>query len=320
MSDSSKRTVTIVIPVFNGSPTITKLVTECIQSFEEFFDLEIVLINDCSEDNSYDVCLCIQERYPSTITFLSLSKNFGEHNAVMAGLHHSNGDFVVTLDDDGQNPPQEALNLINYAVKENLDVVYSYYPKKKHNLVRNLYSWLNGKVANLMLRKPVGLYLSSFRSMSRFTVQEIIKYDLPYPYVDGLILRSISNIGALETKHKSRISGKSGYTFKKLFRLWLNMFTNFSVLPLRIASFLGFVFALLGMLIGVFTLYERFLNPNLPVGWATIAVLCSILGGVQLMALGMIGEYLGRIFLGMNRQPQFVVRELHSRNMEKFYK
>jgi len=320
MSDSSKRTVTIVIPVFNGSPTITKLVTECIQSFEEFFDLEIVLINDCSEDNSYDVCLCIQERYPSTITFLSLSKNFGEHNAVMAGLHHSNGDFVVTLDDDGQNPPQEALNLINYAVKENLDVVYSYYPKKKHNLVRNLYSWLNGKVANLMLRKPVGLYLSSFRSMSRFTVQEIIKYDLPYPYVDGLILRSISNIGTLETKHKSRISGKSGYTFKKLFRLWLNMFTNFSVLPLRIASFLGFVFALLGMLIGVFTLYERFLNPNLPVGWATIAVLCSILGGVQLMALGMIGEYLGRIFLGMNRQPQFIVRELHSRNMEKFHK
>ena len=320
MSDSSKRTVTIVIPVFNGSPTITKLVTECIQSFEEFFDLEIVLINDCSEDNSYDVCLCIQERYPSTITFLSLSKNFGEHNAVMAGLHHSNGDFVVTLDDDGQNPPQEALNLINYAVKENLDVVYSYYPKKKHNLVRNLYSWLNGKVANLMLRKPVGLYLSSFRSMSRFTVQEIIKYDLPYPYVDGLILRSISNIGALETKHKSRISGKSGYTFKKLFRLWLNMFTNFSVLPLRIASFLGFVFALLGMLIGVFTLYERFLNPNLPVGWATIAVLCSILGGVQLMALGMIGEYLGRIFLGMNRQPQFVVRELQIRNTENFQK
>ena len=319
MSDSSKRTVTIVIPVFNGSQTITKLVTECIQSFEEFFGLEIILINDCSEDDSYDVCLSIHERYPSTITFLSLSKNFGEHNAVMAGLHHSSGDFVVTLDDDGQNPPQEALNLINHAIKENLDVVYSYYPKKKHNLVRNLCSWLNGKVANLMLRKPVGLYLSSFRSMSRFTVQEIIKYDLPYPYVDGLILRSISNIGTFETKHKSRITGKSSYTLKKLFRLWLNMFTNFSVLPLRIASFLGFVFALIGMLIGVFTLYERFLNPNLPVGWATIAVLCSILGGVQLMALGMIGEYLGRIFLGMNRQPQFVVRDLHSRNMEKFH-
>ena len=194
--------VSVVIPVFNGSHTITELVTECIHSFEEFFDLEIVLINDCSEDNSHDVCLAIQDRYPSTITFLSLSRNFGEHNAVMAGLHHASGDFVVTLDDDGQNPPKEALKLINHAIKENLDVVYSSYPKKKHHLVRNLCSWLNGKVANLMLRKPVGLYLSSFRSMSRFIVQEIVKYDLPYPYVDGLILRSTSNIGTLETKHK----------------------------------------------------------------------------------------------------------------------
>lgn len=318
MSNSNKTTVSLVIPVFNGSQTITKLVAECIQTFEEFFDLEIVLINDCSEDDSHDVCLSLRDRYPNTVTFLSLSKNFGEHNAVMAGLNNTTGDFVATLDDDGQNPPQEALNLINHAIRENLDVVYSSYPKKRHHLVRNLCSWLNGKVANLMLRKPAGLYLSSFRSMSRFIVQEIIKYDLPYPYVDGLILRSTSNIGTLETTHQPRTSGKSGYTFRKLIRLWLNMFTNFSVLPLRIASFLGFVFALIGMLIGAFTFYERILNPDLPMGWATIAVLCSILGGVQLMALGMMGEYLGRLFMGVNRQPQFVIRELHSRNKETF--
>ena len=318
MSNSKKTIVSIVIPVFNGSQTITKLVPECIQAFEEFFDLEIVLINDCSEDDSHEVCLSLQGRYPNTVTFLSLSRNFGEHNAVMAGLNHTTGEFVVTLDDDGQNPPQEALKLINHAIKENLDVVYSSYPKKRHHLVRNLCSWLNGKVANLMLRKPAGLYLSSFRSMSRFIVQETIKYDLPYPYVDGLILRSTSNIGTIETTHQPRTSGKSGYTFRKLVKLWLNMFTNFSVLPLRIASFLGFVFALIGMLIGAFTLYERILNPNLPMGWATIAVLCSILGGVQLMALGMVGEYLGRLFLGMNRQPQFVIRELHSRNKETY--
>jgi glycosyltransferase involved in cell wall biosynthesis len=318
MSNSNKTIVSLVIPVFNGSQTIAKLVTECIQAFEEFFDLEIVLINDCSEDDSHEVCLSLQDKYPNTVTFLSLSRNFGEHNAVMAGLNHTTGDLVVTLDDDGQNPPQEALNLINHAIKENLDVVYSSYPKKRHHLVRNLCSWLNGKVATLMLKKPPGLYLSSFRSMSRYIVQEIIGYDLPYPYVDGLILRSTSNIGTLETTHQPRTSGQSGYTFRKLVRLWLNMFTNFSVLPLRIASFLGFVFALLGMLIGAFTLYERILNPNLPTGWATIAVLCSILGGVQLMALGMVGEYLGRLFLGMNRQPQFVIRELHFRNKETF--
>ena len=316
MTYSNKRLVSIVIPVFNGAHTIRKLVSQCIQAFERYFELEIILVNDCSKDDSYNVCLSVQKNFPNKITFLSLSRNFGEHNAVMAGLHHSNGDFVVTLDDDGQNPPFEALNLINYALKHKLDVVYSSYSKKNHNFVRNIYSWLNGKVATLMLGKPVGLYLSSFRSMSRFMVQEIIKYDLPFPYVDGLIMRTTSNIGTLETKHKTRISGKSGYTFKKLFGIWLNMFTNFSVLPLRIASFLGFLFALVGMLIGSFTLYERFFNPHLPMGWATIAVLCSILAGVQLMALGMIGEYLGRMFMGMNRQPQFVVRDLRSRNTE----
>jgi glycosyltransferase involved in cell wall biosynthesis len=317
---SSNTVVSLVIPVFNGSQTITKVVAECIQSFEEFFDLEIVLINDCSEDNSYEVCRSLQEKYPSTITFLSLSKNFGEHNAVMAGLHNTTGDFVVTLDDDGQNPPQEALKLINHAIAQKLDVVYSFYPNKRHHWGRNLCSLLNGKVANLMIKKPPDLYLSSFRSMSRFIIQEIIKYDLPYPYVDGLILRSTSSIGTLETTHESRTSGKSGYTIRKLIGLWLNMFTNFSVLPLRVASFAGFVFALIGMLIGAYTLYERILNPDLPVGWASIAVLCSILGGVQLMALGMVGEYIGRLFLGINRQPQFVIRELHSSNKENFQK
>lgn len=312
MINPDKRKVSLVIPVFNGSQTIAKVVTDCIQTFEDSFDLEIVLINDCSEDHSRDVCLALRNRYPNTVSFLSLSKNFGEHNAVMAGLNHTTGEFVVTMDDDGQNPPQEAVNLINHAIREKFDVVYSSYPKKKHHLLRNLCSWINGKVANLMLRKPAGLYLSSFRSMSRFIVLEITKYDLPYPYVDGLILRSTSNIGTLETAHKPRTSGKSGYTIRKLFRLWLNMFTNFSVLPLRIASMLGFVFALVGILIGVFTFYERLLNPDLPLGWATIAVLCSILSGVQLMALGMMGEYLGRLFLGMNRQPQFIIRELHN--------
>jgi undecaprenyl-phosphate 4-deoxy-4-formamido-L-arabinose transferase len=308
--------ISLVIPIYNGSLTIVKLVHQCILTFEGLFELEIVLVNDCSEDNSLNVCLDLRTKFPNIITFISLSRNFGEHNAVMAGLNHSTGDYVLTLDDDGQNPPEEALKLINHAVSECFDVVYSSYPKKKHHWLRNLFSFINGKVANLMLQKPSELYLCSFRVMSRFIVNEIIKYDLPYPYVDGLILRSTSNIGTVETTHHQRVAGESGYTLKKLIRLWLNMFTNFSILPLRVASFIGFAFALIGMTIGLFTLYERILNPDLPLGWATIAVLCSILGGVQLMALGMVGEYLGRLFLGMNRQPQFVIRELHHRNKE----
>ena len=314
MIKSKKIAVSIVIPVFNGSQTIEKLFSDCIDTFRELYELEIILVNDFSCDNSHEICLSLKEQYPDTLTYLSLSKNFGEHNAVMAGLNHTTGDFVVTLDDDGQNPPCEALKLINHAINENWDVVYSYYSKKRHHIVRNLFSWLNGIIANMMLKKPSDLYLCSFRVISRSIVKEIIKYDLPYPYVDGLILRSTSNIGKLETHHSARTIGRSGYTIRKLFRLWLNMFTNFSILPLRIASILGFLFAIIGIIVGGFTLYERILNPNLPIGWATIAVLCSILGGVQLMALGMIGEYLGRLFMGMNRQPQFVLKEVYFNN------
>jgi glycosyltransferase involved in cell wall biosynthesis len=311
---SKKIKISLVIPVFNGSQTIEKLFFDCINSFNELYELEIILVNDFSCDNSHEVCLSLKNRHPNILTYLSLSKNFGEHNAVMAGLNHTTGDFIVTLDDDGQNPPSEALKLINYAVNGNWDVVYSYYPKKRHHIVRNLFSSLNGWVANMMLKKPSDLYLSSFRVISRTIVNEIIKYDLPYPYVDGLILRATSKIGKLETYHSPRTIGKSGYTIRKLLRLWLNMFTNFSILPLRIASILGFLFAIVGIMVGGFTLYERILNPNLPIGWATIAVLCSILGGVQLMALGMVGEYLGRLFMGINRQPQFVIKEIHLRN------
>ena len=165
-----------------------------------------------------------------------------------------------------------------------------------------------------MLKKPKGLYLCSFRVISKKVVKEIIKYDLPFPYVDGLILRATSNISTLSCTHEPRIHGKSGYTPRKLFRLWLNMFTSFSILPLRVATFLGMIFSVFGFAVGIFTIFERILNPNLPVGWATIAVLISFLGGVQLIALGVVGEYLGRIYLGANKQPQFIIEEIKNHN------
>lgn len=306
--------ISLVIPVYNGSLTISDVVKTSIKEFEDLFQLEIILVNDFSHDSSHEICLSLQKSYPSIITYINLTKNFGEHNAVMAGLHYAKGDFVTTLDDDGQNPPLEALKLTQHAISNKLDVVYSSYRVKKHHFIRNFFSWFNDRVATIMLKKPPNLYLSSFRTMSAFVVSEIIKYDLPFPYVDGLILRTTSNIGVLETEHLERDSGVSGYSFRKLFRLWLNMFTNFSILPLRVASLFGFIFALIGILIGFYTIYEKLHDPSLPVGWATLSVLCSILGGVQLMALGMIGEYLGRLFLGTNKQPQFVIRDSYSRH------
>jgi len=309
--------VTIVIPVYNGAETVPELVEDLIRTFLPEFSLEIILVNDYSQDESHDVCLAVRDSHPDLVTYISLSRNFGEHNAVMAGLHHATGNFVVTMDDDGQNPPSEATELVREAVRGRFDVVYSKYISKKHSLLRNLGSWFNDKVATFMLRKPSNLYLCSFRVLSRFLVDEIIKYDLPYPYVDGLVLRSTANIGTLPTRHNERVTGQSGYTWRKLLRLWLNMFTNFSILPLRIASAIGFGFASIGLCVGTYTMYERLQNPDLPVGWATIAVLTSILGGVQLMALGVVGEYLGRLFLGANRQPQFIVRHIHLRESDE---
>jgi undecaprenyl-phosphate 4-deoxy-4-formamido-L-arabinose transferase len=243
------------------------------------------------------------------VKFYSLSKNVGEHNAVMAGLNYTTGDFIVIMDDDFQNPISEVIKLVEYAKENSYDVVYTYYERKQHHFLRNLGSKFNDKVANVMLKKPKDLYLSSFKLISKFLVKEIIKYDLPFPYIDGLILRTTNNIGKIQVSHQERTIGKSGYTLTKLISLWLNMFTNFSILPLRVSIYIGFIFAFLGLILGTYTVIEKLSNPSLPIGFAALAVSIFIFAGVQLISLGMIGEYVGRIFLSQNKRPQFTIKK-----------
>jgi len=207
--------ISIVIPVYNAEKTIVNLVNELITELTPIYPLEIILINDRSRDSSKDVCISLFEKYPSIISFFSLAKNVGEHNAVMAGLNNISGEYAVIMDDDFQNPIQEVKRLIDYAIQTEHDVVYTFYDKKEHSLLRNLGSMFNDKVANLMLGKPNDLYLSSFKIIKNSLVNEIIKYDLPFPYIDGLILRSTENIGKFKVKHEARLEGKSGYTFSK---------------------------------------------------------------------------------------------------------
>ena len=231
---NKKKLISIVIPVYNGEHSIGKLVDSIIEQLNNIFNLEIILVDDHSpDDNSLEVCKKLYAKYPNIVKFYALAKNVGEHNAVMAGLNNSNGNYVVIMDDDFQNPISEVIKLINFGLKNDFDVVYTYYSKKRHSFFRNLGSRFNDRVANLMLRKPKGLYLSSFKLINKFLVNEIIKYKLPFPYIDGLILRTTSNIGTIFVEHKKREYGKSGYTFIKLVSLWLNMFTNFSILPIR---------------------------------------------------------------------------------------
>lgn len=305
----SSTSLSIIIPVFNSEKTIGNLVEELIKELDSLFKLEIILVNDNSADSSEDVCISLFEKYKNVVKFYSLSKNVGEHSAVLAGLNKVTGDYAVIMDDDFQNPISEVVKLVNTALDNEYDVVYSYYDKKKHNVFRNMGSWLNDKVANIMLKKPKGLYLSSFKILNKFLVDEIVKYKAPFPYIDGLILQITDKIGKVEVEHHGRNEGRSGYTLKKLISLWLNMFTNFSILPLRASIILGFVFASIGIVLGVHSVIEKLLNPDLPIGFASIFVSISIFGGIQLIMLGMVGEYIGRIFLSMNKKPQYTIRK-----------
>jgi glycosyltransferase involved in cell wall biosynthesis len=299
--------LSIIIPVYRGEKTIGPLVLALADCFEGICPLEIVLVNDGSPDNSAAVCRGLAKRM-DFVKFLNLSRNFGEHNAVMAGLNFCTGDYVVIMDDDFQNPPTEVAKLLD-EIQKGYDVVYSYYAVKRHPFLRNLGSRVNNYFAVLLLDKPRDLYLSSFKIVSRFVVDELIKYDGPYPYIDGLVLRITRNCSRVLVEHDARREGRSGYTPRKLVSLYLNMFTNFSILPLRLASYAGLATSLIGLILAAMFVVEKLRNPEVPAGWTSVIVSLFILGGIQLFALGMIGEYLGRLFLKDNGRPQFVVRE-----------
>jgi undecaprenyl-phosphate 4-deoxy-4-formamido-L-arabinose transferase len=304
-----KRTeVSFVIPVFNGAGTIGAVVQEIHDLYADM-EIEVVLVNDGSKDDSEQTCRALLDRYPQTLVFVHLARNFGEHNAVLAGLNHARGDLVAVLDDDGQNPPQEVRRLIEAIRTGGFDAVYGRYRVKRHSRLRNLGSWFNNCMANRMLKKPPDLYLSSFKIMNRFLVEEITAYKGAFPYIDGLILRATRNLGQVDVEHRQRAEAASNYTLRRLFALWLNMFLNFSIMPLRVSALLGLATAGLSLLLLIAIVIDKlYINPEVTLGLPTVLVTVVFFAGVQLMILGTIGEYVGRLFLDHSKSPQFVVR------------
>ena len=213
----SNNSISIVIPTYNSQDNISRLCKELFKIFSNF-KIQIVVVNDCSQDNTHNECLRLVEEHANQLSYIKLSKNVGEHNAVMAGLKYSSGNWVAIMDDDFQNPPAEALKLFKYSLSNKFDVVYGIYEKKKHNLIRNLVSKINDLTANYILNKPKGLYLSSFKIMNKKIAKQISSYNGPFPYIDGLIISLTSNIGSLETLHDERKIGKSGYSFMKFLK------------------------------------------------------------------------------------------------------
>ena len=300
--------LSIVIPVFNGARSVAELIG-ALEDLPIPGGHEIVLVNDGSADNSLEVIRALFDKTRVPITLVDLARNYGEHNAVMAGLRHASGAHVITMDDDLQNPPEEVQRLLSFTQHSGKEVVYTYYQDKRHPIWRNLASRFANRVADFVLDKPSGLYLSSFRCMSAFVVREITRYEGPFPYVDGLILQVTQDIDRLLVDHLPRSAGRSNYTMRRLLRIWMNMFVNFSVMPLRISTLSGFFLSGLGAIGGTIVVGEAlFRSP--PPGWASLMAAVLLLSGVQLLILGIVGEYLGRLYLTMNRKPQFVVKEV----------
>lgn len=303
--------LSIVVPVYRGAATVGRLVA-ALSALSVHGGMEIVLVNDGSPDNSGEVCrdlVAASAGSPVPVTLVEHARNYGEHNAVMTGLRHARGDFIITMDDDLQNPPEEVVHLYDHTRLNNYDVVYTRYAEKKHDSWRNIGSRFANQVADWLLDKPKGLYLSSFRCMSRMVARAVIRYRGPYPYVDGLIMQVTQRIGSIEVAHLARMEGRSNYTLVRLVRLWLNLATNFSLVPLRIAVVMGVAMAAVGTLGAAFVVAEA-LTGEPPTGWASTMVVTLLIAGAQFFILGILGEYVGRIFLTANRKPQGTVREV----------
>ena len=301
--------LSFVIPLYYSAETICPLV-KSIETLLVEGGHELILVNDGSGDATLAVCQELVREARISITLVNHSRNFGEHNAVLTGYRHARGGFVVNLDDDGQNPPDEAVRLWQHARARQLDAAYGCYATKKHSLWRNLGSTVTNWMSDHLLDKPAGFYLSSFRCVSAFVAREVSAHAGPYPYIDGLILQVTQNIGSLEVRHEERHAGESGYTLRRLMRLWVSSFVNFSIMPLRLATLLGLIMASAGLLgLGV-VVYLHFTERGPEYGWGWLMGALLLLSGTQLVMLGLIGEYIGRMYLAVNRRPQSVVRSV----------
>jgi len=301
--------ISIIIPVFNSENTIETLVNNITKVLEDDYQFEVLLINDSSEDDSEKKCKQLVEKYLN-VSLFSLSKNVGEHNAIMAGLNKCSGDYAVIMSDDLQHSTSALLELVKYGIKEkdNFDVVYTYYNKKQYGFFKNIGSKFNDIVASFLLTKPKHLYLSSFKFINRFLITEITKYQSPFVYIDGLILGTTNKIGRIKVEHNQRIHGKSGYTLIKMLQLWSNMSTSFSIFPLRLSLLMGSILSFIGFILAIIFLVERLIDDTFPSGLASIFVAVTIFSGAILISVGLVGEYVGRVLISLNKKPQFVIR------------
>jgi len=308
--------LSFVIPCYGSETTVGIVVNEIITTLRQRqqYEYEVILVNDCSPDNVWESIRTLALSDPH-ITGINLAKNFGQHSALMAGYRACTGDLIISLDDDGQTPAAELFTLVD-KMEEGWDVVYASYEHKMHSGFRNFGTWMNEKMTESLIGKPKGLKVTSYFIMRRFIADEILRYQNAYPYIEGLIFRATKHIANVPVTHHSRMVGESGYTFGKLLALWFNGFTAFSVKPLRIATVCGTVSAFLGFCYGIYVVIRKLVDPAIEMGWSSIIASIFFIGGLILVMLGLIGEYIGRIYISLNNAPQYTIREVIHQDQE----
>jgi len=312
MNDKKPEMFSFVIPCYNSTNTIESVVDEiCNMMGRDFPDylFEIILVNDGSPNGTTYDKICSIAKVNSHVKGINLARNFGQPSAVMAGLNHAMGDYIVCGDDDGQTPFNEFARLFE-KITEGYDAVEGKFTQhEKRSLVRVVGTKMNEWMATALINKPKGLVLTTYWVIKRFVAQEMIKYSNSYPYLGGLMMRTTQNVVNVGFTKKDRLKGKSGYNLRKMIELWLNGFTSFSVKPLRIAVFVGILSAFAGFVYGLITIIIKLINPTIQAGYSSLLAVMLFMFGIVFLMMGMMGEYIGRIYMALNNTPQYVIKE-----------
>ncbi|MFV1987964.1 MAG: glycosyltransferase family 2 protein [Gemmatimonadota bacterium] len=304
--------VSVVVPVFRSEDCLAELAQRVDSVLSESHpSYELIFVDDRSPDGSWVTICELVDRSPS-VTGIRLRKNVGQDNAIMAGLHHVDGDAVVIMDDDLQHDPKDIPALLA-ELQKGRDVVYARFSHKKQAFWKNFGSWFNGRIGTIVLGKPKHIYMSPFKAMTREVADEVIRYGGPFAYIDGLIFTVTDDIAQIDAEHQARFAGESNYNLVRSIGVWLKLATSFSVLPLRIATLTGMALSLVSFAMAAYFAFEALFLSRTPEGWPSLIVSVFFLGGVQLMGIGALGEYIGRMFITQNGRPQFTVRDIRRR-------
>lgn len=300
--------LSFVIPCYGSEQTIISVIREIdsVVSLRENYDYEIIAVNDCSPDKVYEV-MKTEAQTNKRLKVINFTKNMGKHSAVMAGFSYVTGDYAVSIDDDGQCPLDGLWKLMD-ALTDDYDIAMAEYPVKKQSKFKNFGSSVNSLMSRILLKKPKEIHFSNFIILKRYIVDEILRYKNPYPYLEGLILRTTTSIASVEMEERDRFAGTGNFTLGKSLSLWINGFTAFSVKPLRIATILGFITAAIGFIYAIVIIILKLVSDGRQIGYSSMMSALLFIGGMLMLMLGLIGEYIGRIYICINNSPQYVIR------------